>query len=282
MACSPWSRSPRPSSGGLIATDRLVLSPRARLLAQGVHRATAVCALGFLLAHIGVKVAEAHTTTTAALLPFASGITGRDGLVGLGTVAAYLLVLAAATGALRSAFAARGRARRWRFLHGCAYAAWCAAILHGLNAGRAPAGWVTASYALCLTAVAGALVLRVARARRRPPHGRARPPRRRPDRPRPRGPPRRPCRPAPARRPRRPPLRPRRSGPHPMSGPPCPSRTRPPPHRSQPRAASCPNCPPSASSDCPASPQASMRPNGWTAGRTWPCTARRPHSPRRS
>lgn len=160
---------------GLIATDRLVLSPRARLLAQGVHRATAVCALGFLLAHIGVKVAEAHTTTTAALLPFASGITGRDGLVGLGTVAAYLLVLAAATGALRSAFAARGRARRWRFLHGCAYAAWCAAILHGLNAGRAPAGWVTASYALCLTAVAGALVLRVARARRRPPHGRARP-----------------------------------------------------------------------------------------------------------
>ncbi|MEV5242139.1 hypothetical protein AB0K89_24005 [Streptomyces cinnamoneus] len=141
---------------GLAATDRHVLGPRARLVAQAVHRATAVCALGFLLVHVLVKVTEAHAPVPAALLPFGSGV-----LLGLGSLAGYLLVLSAATGVLRSAFAGRGRARWWRVLHGCAYGAWCAALVHGLKAGRAPAGWVTASYGLCLAAVAGALLVRL-------------------------------------------------------------------------------------------------------------------------
>ncbi|MBT2387833.1 hypothetical protein J7E86_30555, partial [Streptomyces sp. ISL-11] len=153
---------------GLIAADRLLLTPRARLLAQAVHRATAVGALGFLLVHIGVKVAEAHTSAGAALLPFSSGFRGAGGLIGLGALAAYLMVLAGATGALRSAFAGCGRAaQRWRALHACAYPAWCAAVLHGLNAGRPPANWVTGCYGLCLAAVAGALAFRLVRARRR-------------------------------------------------------------------------------------------------------------------
>ncbi|MGW1073871.1 hypothetical protein [Streptomyces sp. NPDC002537] len=151
---------------GLIATGRLLLTPRARLLAQAVHRATAVCALGFLLTHIGVKVAEAHVPPTAALVPFSSGVRGAGGLIGLGALAAYLMVLAGATGALRSAFTGKGRPQRWRVLHACAYPAWCAAVLHGLNSGRAPAGWVTACYGLCLTAVAAALALRCVRVRR--------------------------------------------------------------------------------------------------------------------
>ncbi|MCC3776197.1 hypothetical protein K6I33_000512, partial [Streptomyces sp. UNOB3_S3] len=126
---------------GLVAADRLALGPRGRLLAQAVHRALAVGALGFLLVHVGVKVAEAHASATAALIPFASGVGGRAGLIGLGSLAGYLLVLAAATGALRSAFAGRGRAaHRWRILHASAYGAWCAALLHGLNAGREAAG----------------------------------------------------------------------------------------------------------------------------------------------
>ncbi|MEU4212274.1 hypothetical protein AB0F13_20125 [Streptomyces sp. NPDC026206] len=152
---------------GLIATDRLVLGPRGRLLAQAVHRATAVCALGFLLVHVTVKVTEAHAPAASALLPFASGVRGHRALIGLGSLAGYLMVLAAATGVLRSTFAGRGRAaHRWRALHGCAYAAWCAALVHGLKAGRTPAGWVTACYALCLAAVAAALILRL-RLRRR-------------------------------------------------------------------------------------------------------------------
>ncbi|MEV8478861.1 hypothetical protein [Streptomyces sp. NPDC051173] len=151
---------------GLIATDRLLLTPRARLLSQAVHRATAAGALGFLLVHVCVKVAEAHASPRAALVPFSSGVLGAGGLLGLGTLAAYLMVLAGATGALRSAFAGKGRARRWRALHACAYPAWCAAVLHGLKSGRAPAGWVAAGYGLCLVAVAAALALRLVRARR--------------------------------------------------------------------------------------------------------------------
>lgn len=149
---------------GLLATDRLLLSPRDRLLAQGVHRATGVCALGFLLAHVTLKVADARVGP-AALLPFPGG---GDALLGLGALAGYLMVLAAASGALRSAFAGRGHAaRRWRALHACAYPAWCTAVLHGLKSGRAPAGWVTGCYVLCLAAVAGALVARFAHARHR-------------------------------------------------------------------------------------------------------------------
>ncbi|MEU1781488.1 hypothetical protein ABZ545_18620 [Streptomyces abikoensis] len=147
---------------GLVAADRLALGPRGRLLAQAVHRALAIGALGFLLVHVGVKVAEAHASTTAALIPFASGIGGRAGLIGLGSLAGYLLVLAAATGVLRSVFAGRGRAaaRRWRVLHASAYGAWCTALLHGLNAGREAAEWVTGCYVGCLVGVTLALVLR--------------------------------------------------------------------------------------------------------------------------
>ncbi|MEU0275657.1 hypothetical protein ABZ129_28140, partial [Streptomyces sp. NPDC006307] len=40
---------------GLIATDRLLLSTRHRLIAQAVHRSTAAASLGFLLLHATVK-----------------------------------------------------------------------------------------------------------------------------------------------------------------------------------------------------------------------------------
>ncbi|HCA88568.1 MAG TPA: hypothetical protein DEQ61_25795, partial [Streptomyces sp.] len=91
---------------GLIATDRLLLEPRHRLLAQGVHRAVGVASLGFLMMHIVLKVAAGHTTMTGALVPFGLGVQGSAGLIGLGSLAGYLMVTAGATGALRSAFAA--------------------------------------------------------------------------------------------------------------------------------------------------------------------------------
>ncbi|WP_349307820.1 MULTISPECIES: hypothetical protein [unclassified Streptomyces] len=149
---------------GLISTDRLLLGPRHRLLAQAVHRATAIGALGFLALHVSVQVAVGRVPVSGALLPsglLPFGARGSAVLIALGTLSGYLMVLAAATGALRSAFAGRGRAGRWRVLHSCAYVAWCLAIVHGLKAGRAPAGWVVAAYALCLTAVAVALVVRL-------------------------------------------------------------------------------------------------------------------------
>ncbi|ATL27707.1 hypothetical protein [Streptomyces formicae] len=148
---------------GLVATDRLFLRSRQRLLAQAVHRATAVASVGFLLLHGTVKVALDHVSLLGALVPFGLGVSGSAGLIGLGSLAGLLMVLTSVTGALRSAFASPAKvASRWRALHMLSYPAWCAALLHGLYAGRPPKPWVIALYCLCLVAVAGALALRSA------------------------------------------------------------------------------------------------------------------------
>ncbi|MGW0784925.1 hypothetical protein [Streptomyces sp. NPDC002913] len=147
---------------GLLATDRLFLSTRQRLLCQGIHRASAVASLGFLLLHGTVKIALGHVGLIGALIPFGTGAGGTAGLIGFGSLAGLLMIIAAATGAMRSAFATPGRiAGRWRALHALAYPAWCSALVHGLYAGRQPATWVVVMYMLCLAAVAAALGLRL-------------------------------------------------------------------------------------------------------------------------
>ncbi|WP_327070933.1 hypothetical protein [Kitasatospora sp. NBC_01302] len=142
---------------GLAATDRLVLTPRLRVAVQSVHRATAVAALGFLAVHIAVKVAEHHAAPQSAVLPF----TGSTAVaVALGTVAADLLVLVAATGALRGRFAGSRHAWLWRVLHAGAYVCWPVALAHGLTAGRAAHAWVLWGYGLCAALIALALLVR--------------------------------------------------------------------------------------------------------------------------
>ncbi|MFJ8647264.1 hypothetical protein ACIRNI_14220 [Streptomyces sp. NPDC093546] len=147
---------------GLIATDRLLLSTRHRLIAQAVHRSTAAASLGFLLLHATVKVSLGHTQLIGALIPFGLGFSGSDGLIGFGSLAGLLMVIAASTGAARSALAGRGSiAARWRPLHMLAYPAWCAALIHGLYAGRPAATWVVTLYCLALAGVAAAVSVRM-------------------------------------------------------------------------------------------------------------------------
>ncbi|MET9804847.1 hypothetical protein [Streptomyces sp. NPDC006368] len=147
---------------GLIATDRLLLSARHRLLAQAIHRTTAVASLGFLLLHATVKVSLGHTEVIGALIPFGLGVSGSAGLIGFGALAGLLMVIAASTGVARSALAGRGSiAGRWRALHMLAYPAWCSALVHGLYAGRPAATWVTTMYCLALTGVAVAVSVRM-------------------------------------------------------------------------------------------------------------------------
>ncbi|MFB6438745.1 hypothetical protein ACFCVY_18490 [Streptomyces sp. NPDC056411] len=149
---------------GLAATDRMVLDTGHRLLAQAVHRGTGIAGLGFLGLHIWVKVAEGHVSSASAAVPFTDG--ARPGLIGLGTLAGYLFVAVAVTGAVRGAFTGITASRWWRALHMSAYLAWGLALVHGLKAGRAAAGWATAGYAICLAAVAVRLALRMREARR--------------------------------------------------------------------------------------------------------------------
>ncbi|MEU3462964.1 hypothetical protein ABZ721_23850 [Streptomyces sp. NPDC006733] len=143
---------------GLSATDRLILDPKQRLLAQAIHRGAVVAGLGFLALHIWVKVTGTRTTVTAAVVPFTDP--KQPGLVGLGTLAMYLFLVSTVTGALRSSFVSSGRVGWWRALHMFAYIAWGASLIHGLKAGRPAAGWVTAAYLLSVVGVGAALVLR--------------------------------------------------------------------------------------------------------------------------
>ncbi|MEU8772412.1 ferric reductase-like transmembrane domain-containing protein [Streptomyces sp. NPDC048606] len=145
---------------GLATVFRDVLTPGRRQLAQTLHRAAGLIGVGFLLVHIGVKVAGERIAATDALLG-----TG-DLLVDLGTLAAQLFVLALVTGLWRGVFATRRWIRPFRILHGLAYAAWLAGLVHGLGAGRAPAPWVLVSYGLCVAATAAALGHRWTRSRR--------------------------------------------------------------------------------------------------------------------
>lgn len=153
---------------GLVAQDRILLTARQRIMAQAVHRTTAIASIVFLLVHITVKVGLDHTTFLAALIPFSLALTndefpGRTVLIGFGSLAALLMIATAVTGALRSRFASPAPvAARWRAFHMMAYPAWCFALVHGLYAGREAKPIFMILYSLALVAVAGALLLRAA------------------------------------------------------------------------------------------------------------------------
>ncbi|KAB1146469.1 cytochrome b/b6 domain-containing protein [Streptomyces luteolifulvus] len=148
---------------GLVAQDRMILNIRQRIIAQGIHRVTAVAAIAFLLVHITIKLTLEHTVLVAALIPFSLGVEGSGGLIGLGSLAAMLMIFVGITGALRNQFASPAPvAARWRAMHMLAYPAWCAALIHGLYAGRPAKTFFMVSYELCVIGVAAALALRAA------------------------------------------------------------------------------------------------------------------------
>ncbi|MGH3243346.1 MAG: hypothetical protein ACRDNL_23405 [Spirillospora sp.] len=139
---------------GLLATERLILAIRHRVLAQALHRASAVVATTMLVAHVAVKVMAGLAPPIRIVVPSAEP-------VGLGTIAADLLLLIVITGMLRARFALRGKAWVWRSMHVLAYASWPVAIVHGLTAGRAAASWVVLSYVLSVVFVVLALITRI-------------------------------------------------------------------------------------------------------------------------
>ncbi|WP_408056154.1 cytochrome b/b6 domain-containing protein [Streptomyces ureilyticus] len=151
---------------GLVAQDRIFLDARQRMLAQAVHRITAVAAVVFMLVHIGTKLALAHTSWIAAIIPFGlvgsnDEMLGRAIFIGLGTLASLMMIFVAVTGILRNRFATSAPvASRWRMMHSLAYPAWCFALVHGLFTGREAKPVFTILYCLSLAAVGGALALR--------------------------------------------------------------------------------------------------------------------------
>ncbi|MET8084654.1 hypothetical protein [Micromonospora sp. NPDC005237] len=143
---------------GLLATDRLVLGISHRVLMQSAHRATGVLGVAGLFFHVLTKIATGRAAATDSLVPF---VGGRGLYVGLGTVAALLMVSVIWTGIIRARFAGVGPKWLWRALHSAAYLAWPFAIVHGLNAGRAAKSWVVLSYLACILFVVLALLVRL-------------------------------------------------------------------------------------------------------------------------
>jgi len=150
-------------AAGLAATDRLVVSPAGRVTFQAVHRALSLAALGFLASHVLLEVLARRSHAVDAVVPFLAA--GRTLYLGLGTLAADLILLIAITGVARRRFASRWTAA-WRGVHVTAYLAWPLAILHGLLSGRPGKPYVDWSYGACVAAVAVALVVRLVAPRR--------------------------------------------------------------------------------------------------------------------
>jgi DMSO/TMAO reductase YedYZ heme-binding membrane subunit len=149
---------------GLVATDRVVMSPGGRIAAQAVHRAASFAAAGFLAIHIAVEVIAGRSRPADAVVPFLDH--GRTLYLGLGTVASDLVVLVVVTGLLRGRFANVRPAWAWRALHAIAYLCWPLAILHGLLAGRTAKPYVDWSYGACVAAVVLGLIVRIVAGRR--------------------------------------------------------------------------------------------------------------------
>ncbi|MEV4756412.1 hypothetical protein AB0J86_15035 [Micromonospora sp. NPDC049559] len=143
---------------GVLATDRIVLMIRHRVLLQSIHRSTGIIAISGLALHIVLKISIGHAGIVDAFLPFVSG---RGVYVGLGTLAAYFMVAVLWTGLVRARFIGVGRPWMWRALHSTAYVSWPFALVHGLNAGRPAATWVTLSYLGCAFLVLVALLVRL-------------------------------------------------------------------------------------------------------------------------
>jgi hypothetical protein len=143
---------------GLVATDRMVMTPGHRVMAQAVHRAFSFGTLAFLIIHIVTEILAQRSHVIDAVVPFLSPY--RTFYIGLGTIASDLIILLVVTSILRKRFTAHGRAWRWRAIHYASYVAFVFAVLHGLLGGRSAKPYVDWSYGFAIAVTALGLAVR--------------------------------------------------------------------------------------------------------------------------
>ncbi len=143
---------------GLVATDRIVMTPGHRVMAQAVHRAVSFGALAFLVIHIVTEILAQRAHVIDAFIPFLSPY--RTFYIGLGTIASDLILLIIVTSIWRKRFTAHGKAWRWRAIHYASYLAFVFGVLHGLLGGRAAKPYVDWSYGFAIALTALAVVVR--------------------------------------------------------------------------------------------------------------------------
>jgi DMSO/TMAO reductase YedYZ heme-binding membrane subunit len=143
---------------GLVATDRIIMTPGHRVMAQAVHRAVSFGALAFLVIHIVTEILAQRAHVIDAFIPFLSPY--RTFYIGLGTIASDLILLIVVTSIWRKRFTAHGKAWRWRAIHYSSYAAFVFGVLHGLLGGREAKPYVDWSYGFAIALTALAVVVR--------------------------------------------------------------------------------------------------------------------------
>lgn len=143
---------------GLVATDRIIMTPGHRVMAQAVHRAVSFGALAFLIIHIVTEVLAQRVHVIDSVVPFLSPY--RTFYIGLGTIASDLILLIVITSIIRKRFTAHGKAWRWRAIHYSAYASFVFGVMHGLLGGRPGKPYVDWSYGVAIALTAFGIGLR--------------------------------------------------------------------------------------------------------------------------
>ncbi len=129
-----------------------------RFVTAALHRNFGLFTLVLLAVHIVTSVLDpfAGIRPADAVIPFAGAY--RTVWLGLGVIAAEVLVAVTATSLLRG----RIGPRVWKLIHWATYASWPIALAHGLGTGSdAQAPWMLGLTAACMAAVLVALARRL-------------------------------------------------------------------------------------------------------------------------
>lgn len=145
---------------GVVTAVRWTGESTPAFVARDLHRNLSLLAICLLAAHIVTTVLDpfAHINVRDVIIPV--GAAYRPVWLGLGVVAAEILVAVAATSLLRE----RIGARIWRLIHWAAYGSWPFAVVHALGTGSdARAPWLIGVVASCVAAVLIAMGQRLRR-----------------------------------------------------------------------------------------------------------------------
>jgi sulfoxide reductase heme-binding subunit YedZ len=144
---------------GLLSSVRFQRPDWPRFVTLGLHRNLSLLALAFTVVHVLTTVLDSFVAIPLqdAFIPFISSY--RPIWLGLGAIAFDLMLALIITSLLRG----RMGLRSWRLVHWTAYGCWPVAVLHGLGTGTdTPVRWVLALTALCVLAITGLTLWRLA------------------------------------------------------------------------------------------------------------------------
>jgi predicted ferric reductase len=143
---------------GVLATGRSATPLWPRFVTQGLHRALAATTVLMLVAHVVSAVVDEYVDIRwwQAFVPFGSSY--EPLWMALGAISLDLLAVVIATSLAR----ARIPHRVWFLVHLTTYAAWAAAVVHGVFIGTDSAeGWMVAIYLACAATVVLAVLARI-------------------------------------------------------------------------------------------------------------------------